>query len=149
MAQAKKDAEKKSNEQGVAEGGFDNASPMTKDSQRADKIRSLKNLIAIAKEQGRGVRVQELELELKKLEGVAEGVIGRTIAKGKDWLDKADGNPNPNNLANYKRQEKLDKRERQKNKDKKEVKESYWDKLQDERNSKLNSLINELKESLK
>jgi len=59
-------------EQGVAEGGFDNASPMTKDTVKADRIRSLKNLIAIAKEQERQLRVQELELELKKLQGVAE-----------------------------------------------------------------------------
>ena len=58
--------------QGVAEGGFDNASPMTKDTVKADRIRSLKNLIAIAKEQERQLRVQELELELKKLQGVAE-----------------------------------------------------------------------------
>jgi hypothetical protein len=61
------------NEQGVAEGGFDNASPMTKDTVKSDRIRSLKNLIAIAKEKGRQLRVQELELELKKLQGVAEG----------------------------------------------------------------------------
>ena len=62
----------KSNE-GVAEGGFDDASPMTKDSVKQDHIRGLKNLIAIAKEKGRQLRVQELELELKKLQGVAEG----------------------------------------------------------------------------
>ena len=59
--------------QGVAEGAFDDASPMAKDSIKQDKIRSLKNLIAIAKEKGRQLRVQELELELKKLQGVAEG----------------------------------------------------------------------------
>jgi len=47
-------------------------SPMAKDSMKADKIRSLENLIAIAREQGRQLRVQELELELKKLQGVAE-----------------------------------------------------------------------------
>ena len=51
-----------------------NYSPMTKDSMKADKIRSLKNLIAIAKEQGRGVRAQELELELKKLDARKEPV---------------------------------------------------------------------------
>ena len=62
-------------QQGVAEGGFDNASPMTKDTVKADRIRSLKNLIAIAKEQERQLRVQELELELKKLQGVAEARI--------------------------------------------------------------------------
>lgn len=59
-------------DQGLAESGFDNASPMTKNALKADRIRSLKNLIAIAKEQGRQLRVQELELELKKLQGVAE-----------------------------------------------------------------------------
>jgi hypothetical protein len=65
---------KKRGEQGVAEGGFDDASPMTKDTVKSDRIRSLKNLIAIAKEKGRQLRVQELELELKKLQGgVAEG----------------------------------------------------------------------------
>jgi ribosomal protein L37AE/L43A len=55
--------------QGVAES---EKSPMFKDAQRADHIRSLKNLIAIAKEKGRQLRVQELELELKKLQGIAE-----------------------------------------------------------------------------
>ncbi len=50
-------------------------SPMFKDSQKQDRIRSLKNLIAIAKEQGRQLRVQELELELKKLQGVVEDSI--------------------------------------------------------------------------
>lgn len=64
-----------SNTQGVAEGSFDNASPMTKDTVKSDRIRSLKNLIAIAKEKGRQLRVQELELELKKLQGVAEGSL--------------------------------------------------------------------------
>lgn len=59
-------------EQGVAEVGFDDASPMTKDTVKSDRIRSLKNLIAIAKEKGRQLRVQELELELKKLQGLAE-----------------------------------------------------------------------------
>jgi hypothetical protein len=56
----------------VAEGSFKDASPMTKDTVKTDRIRSLKNLISIAKEQGRQLRVQELELELKKLQGVAE-----------------------------------------------------------------------------
>jgi len=54
---------KKSNE-----GALDNASPTTKETMLQDKINSLKNLIAIAKEQGRGVRVQELELALNKLQ---------------------------------------------------------------------------------
>lgn len=56
--------------EGVAEG---EKSPMFKDAQKQDRIRSLKNLIDIAKKQGRQLRVQELELELKKLQGVAEG----------------------------------------------------------------------------
>jgi hypothetical protein len=56
-------------EQGVTEG---EKSPMVKDAQQADRIRSLKNLIAIAREQGRQLRAQELELELKKLQGVTE-----------------------------------------------------------------------------
>ena len=60
-------------EQGVAEGSFDHWSPMGKDSIHQDRIRSLQNLIAIAKEQDRPMRVQELELALKKLQGVAEG----------------------------------------------------------------------------
>jgi len=59
----------KTKNEGVAEG---EKSPMFKDSQKADRIRSLKNLIAIAREQGRQLRVQELELELKKLQGVTE-----------------------------------------------------------------------------
>jgi len=46
-------------------------------------------------------------------EPVDEGIIGRTIARGKDWLDRVDGNPSPNNLINYKRQEKLDKTKQQ------------------------------------
>ena len=58
---------------GLAEGKM---SPMVKDSQKADRVRSLKNLIAIAREQGRQLRVQELELELKKLQGVAEDYNG-------------------------------------------------------------------------
>jgi hypothetical protein len=57
---------------GVAEGSFDHWSPMGKDSIHQDRIRSLQNLIAIAKEQGRQLRVQELELALKKLQGVSE-----------------------------------------------------------------------------
>lgn len=69
-------------QQGVAEG---EKSPMVKDAQRADRIRSLKNLIAIAQEQGRQLRVQELELELKKLQGVAEAAKWRD-PKYKDRL---------------------------------------------------------------
>jgi hypothetical protein len=54
------------------EGSFDHWSPMGKDSIHQDRIRSLQNLIAIAKEQDRPLRVQELELALKKLQGMAE-----------------------------------------------------------------------------
>jgi len=55
------------------EGAFDHYSPMGKDSIHQDRIRSLKNLIAKAKEQGRRTRAQELELELKKLhQGINE-----------------------------------------------------------------------------
>jgi hypothetical protein len=63
-------------QQGVAEGSFDHWSPMGKDSIHQDRIRSLQNLIAIAKEQGRQLRVQELELALKKLQGVNEVSLG-------------------------------------------------------------------------
>ena len=63
-------------QQGVAEGSFDHWSPMGKDSIHQDRIRSLQNLIAIAKEQGRQLRVQELELALKKLQGVSEDNAG-------------------------------------------------------------------------
>jgi len=77
-------------EKQTAEGAFDNASPMTKDSIKQDKIRSLKNLIAIAKEKGRQLRVQELELELKKLEGVTEGFVGRETKDG-TWRVFKDG----------------------------------------------------------
>ena len=44
---------------------------------------------------------------------VAEGVVGRAIAKGKDMLDRLDGNPNPSNLINQKRKEKQDQRKKQ------------------------------------
>lgn len=65
--------------EGVPEGEM---SPMAKDERHADRIRSLKNLISIAKEQGRQLRVQELELELNKLQGVAEGYTGRETKDG-------------------------------------------------------------------
>ncbi len=67
-------------------------SPMAKDSMKADKIRSLENLIVIAREQGRQLRVQELELELKKLQGVAEGKedLASLRAKAKEISDKID-----------------------------------------------------------
>ncbi len=78
--------------QGVAEG---EKSPMFKDAQRADRIRSLKNLIAIAREKDRPLRVQELELELKKLQGVSEGAqqlnIQQLATISDEALDKAYG----------------------------------------------------------
>lgn len=43
-----------------------------------------------------------------KDEELDEGIIARTIARGKDWLERTDGNPNPNNLINQKRKEKFD-----------------------------------------
>jgi len=69
----------------VAEGDY---SPMTKDSMKQDKIRSLKNLIAIAKEQGRQLRVQELELELKKLK---EQGVTEARGSGYKYKDTDDG----------------------------------------------------------
>ena len=68
----KKSEKKKEEKQGVAEAAFKDPSPMMKDSIKQDRIRSLKNLIAIAKEKGRQLRVQELELELKKLKETTE-----------------------------------------------------------------------------
>ncbi len=73
-----------------------NYSPMTKDSMKADKIKSLKNLIAIAKEQGRGVRAQELELELKKLQGVEEGLADDLAAFAAKHGGKVRHGPQPN-----------------------------------------------------
>lgn len=64
--------------QGVAEAAFKDPSPMMKDSIKQDKIRSLKNLIAIAKVKGVHHKVKELELELKKLQEVTEASKPRT-----------------------------------------------------------------------
>ncbi len=74
--------------QGVEEGAFDNYSPMAKDSIKADKIKSLKNLIAIAREQGRQLRAQELELELKKLQGVSEEQVEESTPDALAEIDK-------------------------------------------------------------
>lgn len=60
-------------EQDMGEGAFDNYSPMAKDTIKQDKIRSLENLIAIYKKEGRQLRVQELERELSSLKNVSEG----------------------------------------------------------------------------
>ena len=57
---------------GVAEAAFKDPSPMMKDSIKQDKIRSLKNLIAIAKVKGVHHKVKEYESELKKLKEMAE-----------------------------------------------------------------------------
>ena len=62
----------------VAEAAFKDPSPMMKDSIKQDKIRSLKNLIAIAKVKGVHHKVKELELELKKLQEVTEASKPRT-----------------------------------------------------------------------
>ena len=58
--------------QGVAEAAFKDPSPMMKDSIKQDKIRSLKNLIAVAKVKGVHHKVKELESELKKLKETTE-----------------------------------------------------------------------------
>ena len=62
----------------VAEAAFKDPSPMMKVSIKQDKIRSLKNLIAIAKVKGVHHKVKELELELKKLQEVTEASKPRT-----------------------------------------------------------------------
>ena len=59
-------------EQGVAEAAFKDPSPMMKDSIKQDRIRSLKNLIAVAKVKGVHHKVKEYELELKKLKETTE-----------------------------------------------------------------------------
>ena len=86
----------KTKNEGVAEGEM---SPMAKDAQKQDKIRSLKNLISIAREQGRQLRVQELELELKKLQGVAEGEVikfpGGTNIGQQSAVTRKQGNVTP------------------------------------------------------
>lgn len=59
-------------------------SPMFKDAVNKDKILSLKNLIAIAKEKGDKSKAQTLELELKKLQ--EETIhVGYRNSKG-DWI---------------------------------------------------------------
>ena len=39
-------------------------------------------------------------------EEIKEGIIARVVAKGKDALERLDGNPNPNNYINQKRKER-------------------------------------------
>ena len=68
----------KGTSEGMAEAAFKDPSPMMKDSIKQDKIRSLKNLIAIAKVKGVHHKVKELELELKKLQEVTEASKPRT-----------------------------------------------------------------------
>ena len=58
--------------QGVAEAAFKDPSPMMKDSIKQDRIRSLKNLIAVAKVKGIHHKVKEYESELKKLKETTE-----------------------------------------------------------------------------
>ena len=57
----------KEDAEGVAEAAFRDPSPMMKDSIKQDKIRSLNNLISIAKVKGIHHKVKEYESELKKL----------------------------------------------------------------------------------
>ena len=61
-----------SGQKGVAEAAFKDPSPMMKDSIKQDRIRSLKNLIAVAKVKGVHHKVKEYELELKKLKETTE-----------------------------------------------------------------------------
>ena len=68
----KKQEKKKEEKQGVAEVAFKDPSPMMKDSIKQDKIRSLKNLIAVAKVKGIHHKVKEYESELKKLKETTE-----------------------------------------------------------------------------
>ena len=62
----------KKQKQGVAEAAFKDPSPMFKDSIKQDKIRSLNNLISIAKVKGVHHKVKEYESELKKLKETTE-----------------------------------------------------------------------------
>jgi hypothetical protein len=62
----------KDEKQGVAEAAFKDPSPMMKDSIKQDRIRSLKNLIAVAKVKGVHHKVKEYESELKKLKETTE-----------------------------------------------------------------------------
>lgn len=63
----------------VAEGAFDNASPMAKDSIKKDRIQSLKNLIASYKEKGNMDKVKELKRELQSVMNE-----GYTVTRGID-----------------------------------------------------------------
>ena len=58
----------------VAKPVFKDPSPMMKDSIKQDKIRSLNNLIAVAKVKGVHHKVKEYESELKKLKEMAEEI---------------------------------------------------------------------------
>jgi len=69
---------------GVFEGAFDNASPMTKDSINRDRIRSLKNLIAIYTEKGDKNKVRELKKELELL--VVERLGEASLATMRDYF---------------------------------------------------------------
>ncbi len=95
IRQRKLDLEREARTKGLAEGAYDNASPMVKDAVKQDKIKSLKNLIAKAKEQGRQLKVQEYELELKKLNEVSLGDYRRkaSLSKASAQMNKAFGSP--------------------------------------------------------
>ena len=95
IRQRKLDLEREARTKGLAEGAYDNASPMVKDAVKQDKIKSLKNLIAKAKEQGRQLKVQEYELELKKLNEVSLGDYRRkaSLSKAGAQIDKVFGSP--------------------------------------------------------
>lgn len=70
--------------QGVFEGAFDSASPMTKDAVNRDRIRSLKNLIALYTEKGDKNRARELKKELELL--VVERLGEASLSTMRDYF---------------------------------------------------------------
>lgn len=70
--------------EGVAEADY---SPIAKETMKTDKIRSLKNLIAIYKEKGHQHKVEELEIELKKLQDLEEARVQQLPTKGADYSE--------------------------------------------------------------
>ena len=82
---------------GVFEGAFDNASPMTKDSINRDRIRSLKNLIAIYTEKGDKNKVRELKKELELL--VVERLGEASLATMRDYFAGQGDGYDPSKLA--------------------------------------------------
>ena len=83
--------------QGVFEGAFDNASPMTKDSINRDRVRSLKNLIAIYTEKGDKNKVRELKKELELL--VVERLGEASLATMRDYFAGQGDGYDPSKLA--------------------------------------------------